>query len=457
MGKEMRTEKDLIGFKKIPKDVYWGINTERAIENYHISELKNHKEFIKAILEIKMSAISLYKDFNIIPSKYAEAILMACKDALSGKLDKYFVVNFFQSGAGTSLHMNINEVLANRANEIFGFPIGAYSPIHPNDHVNKGQSTNDVIPTATRIATIRLSNKLTKKLNHLGKSFLKKGVEFQHLLKSGRTHLNDATTITLGDEFSAYGKAILKDSFYIKELTKPLYYIGLSGTATGSGLTAPEAYKKHICQYLSKTTKISLKMNESLYESMQNQADFARLMGGIKASALNIIRICNDLRLLASGPNTGLHEINLPEVQAGSSIMPGKVNPSIPEMVTMVSFYVCGMENTISLAVQAGQLELNVMMPLIANCTLYAIEYYTNAIDKLNKRCVKGISANPEIMRKYAETSLGIATILSPILGYEKTAELVKLSKEKNEPILQLIRKQKILSEEEINNILFKK
>jgi len=449
-----RLERDFLGIKEISEQAYYGIHTKRALENFPISGLKNHRELIKAIAEIKLSVILLFRDLKKIDQKHSEAIITACKEILNGKLLDEIVVDVFQAGAGTSLNMNINEVIANRANEILGFPKGSYKPIHPNDTINIAQSTNDVIPAATRIATIRMTNKLIQKGKKLYKTFFKKGTEFKNFIKSGRTHLMDATPITLGDEFQAYGNALKKDCDYIKILLKPLYTVGIGGTATGSGINAPKEYRENITSYLSKTTKLRLIQNPDLFEAMQNQADLARLMGGVKTLTLNIIRITNDLRLLSSGPNTGFNEIKLPEVQAGSSIMPGKINPSILEMTAMVCFFVLGMDTTVSMAVSAGQLELNVMMPIIANSMLWALEYLTNAIEVLDKKCISGIKANKEILKKYAQSSLALATILSPYIGYERTAEIVKLSRKTGKPILDLIREQNILSDKEIEKLL---
>lgn len=449
-----RLERDFLGIKEISEQAYYGIHTKRALENFPISGLKNHRELIKAIAEIKLSVILLFRDLKKIDQKHSEAIITACKEILNGKLLDEIVVDVFQAGAGTSLNMNINEVIANRANEILGFPKGSYKPIHPNDTINIAQSTNDVIPAATRIATIRMTNKLIEKGKKLYKTFFKKGTEFKNFIKSGRTHLMDATPITLGDEFQAYGNALKKDCDYIKLLLKPLYTVGIGGTATGSGINAPKEYRENITSYLSKITKLRLIQNPDLFEAMQNQADLARLMGGVKTLTLNLIRITSDLRLLSSGPNTGFNEIKLPEVQAGSSIMPGKINPSILEMTAMVCFFVLGMDTTVSMAVSAGQLELNVMMPIIANSMLWALEYLTNAIEVLDKKCISGIKANKEILKKYAQSSLALATILSPYIGYERTAEIVKLSRKTGKPILDLIREQNILSDKEIEKLL---
>ncbi|GAB4437441.1 MAG: aspartate ammonia-lyase [bacterium] len=453
MGK-YRKEKDLLGEKALPSDSYYGINTLRAKENFPISPLKNHKELVRAICQIKIAAFKLFNDFNVFDKKICNAVIKAASEVFEGDFDNFIVVDVFQAGAGTSLHMNINEVIANRANELLGKPLGSYNPIHPNDTVNYGQSTNDVVPTAMRIATIRLSEGLTSAMTMLADAFLKKGTAFRGLIKSGRTHLTDATPITLGDEFKAYGMTIKKDSATIRNSLKNLYLIGLGGTATGSGLNAPEVYRKNIVKYLSRETGIRLKMNRSLFEAMENQGDFSHYMGALKTSSLNLIRICNDLRLLSSGPMTGLNEIVLPKVQAGSSIMPGKINPSIPEMVTMVCFYVCGTEQTLSLAVQAGQLELNVMMPIIAHSVLTSTEYLTNAINVFTKRCIKGITANREVLKEYALRSLGLATVLNPVLGYEKVAALVNRARRENKTVLELIREQNIIPEAELSKLI---
>lgn len=454
--KKYRVEKDFLGEKKLPYNVYYGINAFRAKENFPISSLKNHKELIKAICQIKIAAFRLFYDFQIFDKKICETVIQAAKEVIEGAFDEFIIIDLFQAGAGTSLHMNINEVIANRANELLGKTLGSYTPIHPNDTVNYGQSTNDVIPTAIRIATIRLAEQLFCSMTKLSNSLLEKGYEFKDLIKSGRTHLADATPITLGDEFEAYGLTISRDCETIKKSIKNLYDIGLTGTATGSGINAPLPYKKHILHYLHRETGIKLKLNKSLFESMENQGDFSHFMGSLKTFSLNLIRICNDLRLLSSGPNTGLNEIILPKVQAGSSIMPGKVNPSIPEMATMVSFYVSGMENTVAMAVQAGQLELNVMMPIIAHAVLTSVEYLTKGLTVLEAKCVRDIKANEEILKKYAFKSLGIATVLVPLLGYRRVAELVEKARREKKTVIQLIREQNIVSEKKLATLIKK-
>ncbi|MCX7991487.1 MAG: aspartate ammonia-lyase [Proteobacteria bacterium] len=452
--KKYRKEKDFLGYKFIPEDAYYGIHSERAKENFPVSGNKNHPELIRAIVEIKISSARLFSDRNFFDKRLCKAIIMAGEDILAGKLSDHIVVDVFQAGAGTSLHMNINEVIANRANELLGERKGSYKPVHPNDTVNYAQSTNDVIPTAMRIAVVRLSNELISQIKSLSVSFRKKAKEFENILKSGRTHLSDATPISLGEEFLAYGIALEKDLEEIKRAQKNLYYIGLSGTATGSGINAPDFYRKNIVKYLAKETKLPLKRAESLYESMQNQTDFSHLMGAIKGFCLNLIRISNDLRLMSSGPNTGLNEIRLPEVQAGSSIMPGKINPSILEMLTMVCFYVLGMENTVSLAVQAGQFELNVFLPIIAHGTLTSLEYLTNAIRVTKEKCIDGIIPNREVMKEYAIKSLAIATVFSPKIGYEKTAEIVKEARKTGKNIIDIIKEKGLMSEMELIELI---
>ncbi len=445
-----RIEHDFLGEKAIPANAYWGVHTQRALENFPISGIKNHPDFIKAIAQIKAAVAKLCVNYNVFEEKLAKAIIKASQEIFDGSLINQIVVDVFQAGAGTSLNMNVNEVIANRANELLGNSLGSYNPVHPNDAVNFAQSTNDVIPTAMRISTIELIKNLLKEGELLAWSFNKKAKEFKNLIKSGRTHLTDATPIRLGDEFLAYGICIEKDLSTIKKVMTNLYYIGLSGSATGSGVNVPDFYKENIVDYLSKETGLSLKKAKSLYEAMQNQADFAHLMGALNSFSLNLFRITSDLRLLSSGPNTGLNEIKLPEVQAGSSIMPGKINPSILEMFGMVCFYVSGMNQTVSMAVSAGQLELNVFMPIIANSTLTAIEYLTNAISVLRKKCIEGIEANKEVMEKYALTSLALPTVLSPKLGYEKTADLVKEARRKNEDIIKLLENKKVMTRKEL-------
>lgn len=429
MVKKYRKEKDFLGEKLVEQDVLYGIHTKRAIENFPISDQKNHIELIKAICEIKISAAKLFSDYGVFSEEICKAIMQAGREIIEGKLLDNIVVDVFQAGAGTSLHMNINEVIANRANEILGEKRGVYKPVHPNDTVNFGQSTNDVIPTAMRIAVIRVTEKLLKELKSFAKIFKTIGESFKEIIKAGRTHLSDAVPISLGEEILAYGLAIEKDIKKIENVLKSLHFVGLSGTAVGSGVNAPDFYRENIIIYLSKETGINLKKSQSLYEAMQNQAEFSHLMSAIKVLCLNLIRICNDLRLMGSGPNTGLNEIKLPEVQAGSSIMPGKINPSILEMLTMVCFYVIGMENTVAMAVQGGQFELNVFMPLIAYGTLNSIEYLTSAIKITREKCIKGIKPNKTILEKYAMKTLGLATVLSPEIGYENTAQIVKIAK----------------------------
>ncbi len=450
MKRNFRKEKDFLGERAVPADAYYGIHTQRALENFPISGLTNHKELIKAVCEIKIAVSKFCADFKVFDKNICRAVTEAATEIIEGKLAKQIKVDIFQAGAGTSLNMNINEVIANRANELLGSKKGVYKPVHPNDVVNFAQSTNDVIPAAMRIATIRVTNNLIEESKQLVLVFRKKATEFSKMIKAGRTHLRDATPVTVGSEFLAYGITIEKDIKTIEKSLTNLFFVGLSGTATGSGLNAPDGYKKHIIRYLNKETGLNLKKAKSLYEAMQNQGDFAHLMGAVNSFALNMIRITNDLRLLSSGPNTGFNEILLPEVQAGSSIMPGKINPSILEMFEMVCFFVSGMNQTVNLAVLSGQLELNVFMPLIANAVLFSVQYMSNAVRTLREKCVAGISVNEEVTEKYALKSLGIATILSPVLGYERVAALVKEANLNGKDILSLIEEKGLMKKEEV-------
>jgi len=361
-----RTEKDSIGSKSIPSEAYYGINALRGVENFQISGLKSHPKFIEAFLVIKKSAALANKELGFLENKQADAIAVACDQILSGKLRDQFVVDVFQMGAGTALHMNVNEVVANRAIEILGGQKGDYKIVNPNDHVNFGQSTNDVFPTAIRIATRIYIEELISVLDNLARALKEKGKELDDVIKSARTHLQDAVPLRLGQEFTAYGVAVAKASSRLKESAKECEELGLGGSAAGTGLNTHPDYPKKVAELISTETKFSFKPAADMREAMQSQRPLSEVSSAMKNLALELTRICNDFRLLCSGPTTGFAEIVLPAVQAGSSIMPGKVNPSMAEMLNMVCFQVIGNDLALSLAVQAGQLELNVMMPLMA-------------------------------------------------------------------------------------------
>ncbi|HXF38988.1 MAG TPA: aspartate ammonia-lyase, partial [Blastocatellia bacterium] len=384
----------------------------------------------------------------------AKAIEAAADEVLDGKLRDQFVVDPFQAGAGTSHNMNANEVLANRAIELIGGAKGDHSVVHPNDHVNMGQSTNDVIPTAIRLAALELSDKLILTIDHLTASFRDRANEFDGIVKSGRTHLQDATPIRLGQEFGAYGTAMEKNANRIARAADELKEIGLGGTAVGTGLNAAPGYRKRVVEELSVITRQKLRATEDYFEAMQSMSPFVALSGALRTLATDLIRICNDLRLLASGPNTGLGEINLPAVQPGSSIMPGKVNPVMAEMMTMVCFQVIGNDTAIVTAAQAGQLELNVMMPVIAFNLLMSMTIMDNALGALRMRCVDRISANEAQCRWYAEHSVSLVTVLSPRIGYARAAELAKQAISSGRTIREQMIESGEFSGEEVDRLL---
>lgn len=446
-----RLEKDSLGEKHISKDSYYGIQTQRALENFPISNLKSHKEFIESYLLIKKAAAITNRKCNVLEKKVADAIILACDEILSGKFIDQFVVDVYQAGAGTSFNMNVNEVIANRALELTGAEKGNYSLINPNDHVNMSQSTNDTYPTAMRIAALFKIQKFLPALQQLQNELKNKEKDFSDIIKSGRTHLQDATPISLGQEFSGYASVLKKHIETINDSKKYLLELGLGGTAVGTGINTPKDYRDVVIVELQKLTGMEFKKADNCFEAMQSMFPFVHLSNAYASLSLDLIRIANDLRLLSSGPMTGLAEIKFPFVQPGSSIMPGKINPSIAEMLNMVCFQVIGNNTTISLAAQAGQLELNVMMPVINYNLLQSIEILTNAITVFSEKCVKGIDANKERCKNYAEQSISIATLLSPKIGYLKTAELVKEALEKNITVKKLVIEKGIMTEKDFD------
>ena len=454
-GKKYREEKDPLGVKKVPAEAYYGIQTFRAVENFVISPYKQPREIIYSIALIKIAAAMANMKLGALSAKNGKAIIKASREILDGKMDSQFPVDAYQSGAGTSTHMNVNEVIANRANEMLGQKRGQYKPVHPNDHVNLGQSTNDVFPTAMRISSIRALNDLVIKMDSLSKSFLQKGKEFKNIIKSGRTHLQDAVPLTLGNEFTAYGENIARWKKNILEASHSLEELGIGGTAVGNGINTKKGYRELVIKYLRAETGLNLKTSRNLYESMQSMAPFINVSGNLRGFCLDLVRICNDLRLLASGPRTGLNEIELPAVQPGSSIMPGKVNPVIPEAVTMTAFQIIGNDTAISYAAQAGQLELNVMMPLIAFNLLNSIKLLANSLSMLSEKCIKGLKANREMCRLHAERSVGLATALTPYIGYMNSADVAKESLRTGRTISEIVKEKKLLRDDEIEKIIF--
>lgn len=453
-GVDYRVEKDSLGEKQVPMDAYYGVQTLRAMENFPISGLRPKPRFIDAVVMIKKAAARVNSDLGLLEKKKADAIVQACDEILSGKLRDQFVVDVYQAGAGTSHNMNANEVIANRAIEILGGEKGNYSVVHPNDHVNMAQSTNDVIPTAIRIGALLLLRDLLPALEKLEKAFQQKSIEFDHVIKSARTHLQDAVPIRLGQEFGAYAANVRRHYKSIQQSAEGLKELGIGGTAAGTGLNAHPEYRPRMVAVLSSDLGFDFRMAEDYFEAMQSMAPAVEVSGALRNYAQDLIRIANDLRLLSSGPKTGLYEIQLPPVQPGSSIMPGKVNPSIPEMVDMVGFQVIGCDLTVTLAAQAGQLDLNVMMPVIAFNLFHSIEILTTSSNVLAEKTVAGIIANEELCRQYAERSMSVVTVLTPHIGYAKAAEIAKEYLASEKSIRDILREKKLFSPEQLDKIL---
>jgi aspartate ammonia-lyase len=450
----LRLEKDSIGTKEIPSDVYYGIQTARAIENYPISGMRAHPTLVRAFGMVKRAAAEANKALGLVDEKRANAIIQAAQEVADGKWDHQFMVDVFQAGAGVSFHMNSNEVIANRAVEILGGKLGDYIMVHPNDHVNYGQSTNDVFPTGMRLATLLELEKLYPALDSLAAACEAKGREFHNIMKSGRTHVQDAVPMRLGQEFAAYGVAVRKAIADIRHAADSLRELGLGGSAVGTGINTHPDYRAIAIANLARISGQKLTPAADMRWAMQSNACMAQVSSALRNLALEIIRISNDLRLLSSGPNTGLAEINLPGLQPGSSIMPGKINPVMPELAAMVSFQVVGNDTAVALAVQAGQLELNVMMPTMAYSVLQSITIMTNMLRVFTEKCVTGITASEKRCNFYAQSTVSLATALNPYIGYAKAAEIAKESVATGRSIIEIAREKKLLSEKEIEEIL---
>ena len=451
---DSRKEKDSLGFVEVPARAYHGAQTARAVENYPISGMRAHPHLIRALGMVKRAAAEANKELRLVEDKRVDAVLQAAQEVIDGKWNSEFVVDVFQAGAGVSLHMNTNEVIANRANEILGGILGEYAYVHPNDHVNYGQSTNDVFPTAMRLSALLALEMLYPVLDKLAATFAAKGREFHDIMKSGRTHMQDAVPMRLGQEFAAYGKAIAKGKQFIMLASDSLREVGLGGSAVGTGINTHPDYREKAVANLARISGQKLSATEDMRWAMQSNACMAEVSAALRGIALEVIRISTDLRLLSSGPNTGLAEIYLPSLQPGSSIMPGKINPVMPELAAMVSFQVIGNDTAVCYAVQAGQLELNVMMPTMAHSVLQSITILANMLRQFNDRCVAGITANAERCNNYAQSTVSLATALNPYIGYAKAAEIVKESVATGESIIAIARSRKLLTEEEIAEIL---
>lgn len=449
-----RTEKDSLGIKEIPSHVYYGIQTARAVENYPISGMRAHPTLIRAFGMVKEAAAEANRELGVVDSKIADAIIAAAREVQQGKWNNEFVVDVFQAGAGVSFHMNTNEVIANRALEILGGNLGDYSKVHPNDHVNYGQSTNDVFPTGMRLATLLQLEELYPVLESLAATLEKKGKEFHRILKSGRTHMQDAVPMRLGQEFAAYAGAVRRAGAAIRQSSELLRELGLGGSAVGTGINTHPDYREKAIANLSRISGQKLAPVDDMRYAMQSNLAMAAVSSSLRNLALEVIRISNDLRLLSSGPNTGFAEINLPALQPGSSIMPGKINPVIPELAAMVSFQVVGNDVAVAMAVQGGQLELNVMMPTMAYSVLQSITILTNMLRQLNEKCVAGVTANEKRCDFYVQATVSLATALNPYIGYAKAAEIAKEAVATGRSIIEIAREKKLLSEKEIKEIL---
>jgi len=449
-----REEKDSLGTKQIPAHVYYGIQTARAVENYPISGMRAHPTLIRAFGMVKEAAAEANRDLGLIDEKIANAIIQAAQDVQQGRWNNEFVVDVFQAGAGVSFHMNTNEVIANRAVEILGGTLGDYSKVHPNDHVNYGQSTNDVFPTGMRLAALLELEKLYPVLDSLVAAFEKKGKEFHNILKSGRTHMQDAVPMRLGQEFTAYAGAIARAKDSIHSAAELLRELGLGGSAVGTGINTHPDYREKAIANLARISGQKLAPVDDMRYAMQSNLAMAGVSSALRNLSLEVIRISNDLRLLASGPNTGFAEINLPALQPGSSIMPGKINPVIPELAAMVSFQVVGNDVAVALAVQAGQLELNVMMPTMSYSVLQSITISTNMLRQFTDKCIAGITANEKRCNFYVQATVSLATALNPYIGYAKAAEIAKEAVATGRSIIEIAREKKLLSEKDITEIL---
>ena len=451
---EFRVEKDSIGTKDVPENVYYGVQSLRAAENFHITGLNMHPEIINSLAYIKKAAAITNCEAGLLDKRRTQAIVQACDEILEGKFREDFIVDPIQGGAGTSLNMNANEVIANRAIEILGGKKGDYSVVNPNDHVNCGQSTNDVIPTAGKMTSLRLLKKLKKQLLRLHSALEQKADEFDSVIKMGRTQLQDAVPIRLGQEFKAYSVAILRDLNRMDKAMDEMRTLNMGGTAVGTGLNADESYLRRIVPNLSEISGMDLVQAYDLIDATQNLDSFVAVSGAVKACAITLSKIANDLRLMSSGPRAGFGEINLPAKQNGSSIMPGKVNPVIPEVVNQVAFNAIGNDMTITMAAEAGQLELNAFEPIIFYCLFQSIDTIAYAVNTFVDNCVIGITANETRCRYFVENSVGIITAICPYVGYQKAAEIAKEAIKTGESVRKLIIEKGLLTKEQMDEIM---
>jgi aspartate ammonia-lyase len=451
---DTRIERDSLGTLEVPAGAYYGIQTARALENFPVSGLRAHPSLIGAYMHVKKAAALAHKELGALDAEVADAIVQAADEVLAGSLREQFVVDVFQAGAGVSTNMNVNEVLANRAAEILGEPRGTYKRVHPNDHVNRSQSTNDTFPTAMHLSTLLLWRDLRPELEALAGAFHAKGDEFAGAIKAGRTHLQDAVPITLGQEFHAWGAALDRGVRLIDQATRELLEMPLGGNAVGTGINTPPGYRPAIVRILGELTGFDLRVAADPREQIASRQSIAAVSASLRNLALELIRIGNDLRLLDSGPLTGIKEITLPARQPGSSIMPGKVNPVMPECLNQICIHVVGADTAVALASQAGQLDLNVMMPVMIWELLFSMEILRSFAPVFRTGCIEGITADYDRMTAYAHKSPSLATALNPVLGYAKAAEIVKEALKSDRTIQEVAREKSELTDDQLREIL---
>lgn len=454
--KKFRVESDLLGELQVPAEAYYGVQTQRAINNYKISgkHMCDYPEYVKAIAYVKLAAAEANHELGQLPDDVADAICRACREIIDGKFHENFVTDMVQGGAGTSVNMNANEVIANRALELMGYEKGDYQHCWPNDHCNCGQSTNDVYPTTIRLTFIEMNKQLVAALERLVASFRKKGEEFKNNIKMGRTQLQDAVPMTSGQEFTAFANTLEEEIGNLNRNVELMLEINMGATAIGTGLNAVPGYAELCTKKLAELTGENFTLGKDLVEATPDTGDYVSYSGALKRLAVKLSKICNDLRLMASGPRCGLHEINLPPMAPGSSIMPGKVNPVIPEVTNQTCFKVIGNDTTVMIAAEAGQLQLNVMEPVITQCIIESQTWLGRAMDTLRERCVDGITVNAEHNAETVRNSIGIVTALNPYIGYKNSTKIAKEALETGASVYDLVLRDKILTKEKIDAIL---
>jgi aspartate ammonia-lyase len=453
---KFRVESDLLGELQVPAEAYYGVQTQRGINNYHISrkKMRDYPEFVNAIAYVKLAAVQANHSLGVINDEISGAISQACREILEGKLHENFPIDMMQGGAGTSVNMNANEVIANRALEIMGHQKGEYQYCYPNDHCNCGQSTNDVYPTTIRLTFILLNKRLVESLTRMINALRDKGEEYKNTIKMGRTQLQDAVPMTSGQEFNAYANNMEEEILNLERNVKLLHEINMGGTAIGTGLNAVPGFAKLCTENLAKLTGEPFTVSPDLVEATPDTGAYVSYSGALKRLAVKLSKMCNDFRLLASGPRCGLHEINLPPKAPGSSIMPGKVNPVIPEVTNQVCFKVIGNDTTVTFAAEAGQLQLNVMEPVITESIIESVTWLCNAIDTLTEECIKGITVNTEHTAEMVRNSIGIVTALNPYIGYKQSTKVAKEALETNRSVYDIVLEKGLMTKEKLDEAL---